>query len=280
MDTNALSTEIFIKNIEDRFENEYNNLPIFKRIFSINDNDVSNHSARVGITLFGCVKEFNKLFLEYAQNIERNNLETFNQSVYNYIKYINLKVECFDFLKIDENKQIFEVFFKNIFYMIFISWLDLKNYDLYTNILKNILKNSINEIKNEDNINEINESILNIQKIIFKEMFKTYDLMILELLNKHKNDKENSLFKILFRFYDLTLLMIFNFLEIDYDKFNKMIIKNTIINVFADNDKLFRLILIKSLNSKKTLKQMKNKYYNEKQYSKYIIFKNYLKYLK
>lgn len=275
MDVNKLSNEIFIKNIENKFINEDTlNSPI-KRLLSLNDRDISNHSLNVGLSLYGCINEISSNFSTYL-NMEHDIL-SFHQQNYDYIMYINLKIDCFDESKIyGEKLQFFETFLKNISCIMFLLDLNNNEKDLYFNIIKSLIKKEICRQKQLE-LFETKEQFKNGVEIILSCLFNSYNELITEII-KSKNFGENFEDPLINLYY-ITVFELFNELNLN-EKFNKMIIRDTLINIISKDDKIFRLELIRSIHDKTTFKNMKNKYFKENEYTKYIIFNYFFKYIK
>ena len=87
MNTKLLSNRMFSKNIEEKFLSKYGNAKgDIKRILSLSEYDISNHSLNLGISLYGCINEIETIFDSYLKNSENIKCDINNAHMlfYNY----------------------------------------------------------------------------------------------------------------------------------------------------------------------------------------------------
>lgn len=248
MNTKLLSNKMFSKNIEEKFLSKYDNTKgDIKRILSLNEYDISNHSLNSGISLYGCINEISTLFNSYLKNSESvtNDINSAHMLFYNYIKYIQLNINKLDIIKISSsnkfiNKELINHgymmnnFFTSctlIYTLLRIDNINNVNANIYIDVLLKIIKNTLKELKKADEVEKINLLL-----VLFKQYIKGLSIAI-NYFEECWNDKEVSEYLIII-FNDI-INKIFNIGA--NNRFYKKIIRELIFDVIVENDESMKI---------------------------------------
>ena len=247
MNTKLLSNRMFSKNIEEKFLSKYGNAKgDIKRILSLSEYDISNHSLNSGISLYGCINEIETIFDSYLKNSENIKCDINNAHMlfYNYIKYIQLNVDKLDIIKISSNKFInkeilnygcmMNRFFTSCTLIYTLSKIDNinnVNANIYIDVLLKIIKNTLNELRKANKVEKIN-----LLSILFKQYIKGLSSAINYFEECWNNKKVSNYLIIIFN----------NIIDKIFDigannRFYKKIIRELIFDIIIENDESMKI---------------------------------------
>lgn len=247
MNTKLLSNRMFSKNIEEKFLSKYGNAKgDIKRILSLSEYDISNHSLNLGISLYGCINEIETIFDSYLKNSENIKCDINNAHLlfYNYIKYIQLNVDKLDIIKISSNKFInkeilnygcmMNRFFTSCTLIYTLSKIDNinnVNANIYIDVLLKIIKNTLNELRKANKVEKIN-----LLSILFKQYIKGLSSAINYFEECWNNKKVSNYLIIIF---NNIIDKIFDIGE--NNRFYKKIIRELIFDIIIENDESMKI---------------------------------------
>ena len=247
MNTKLLSNRMFSKNIEEKFLSKYGNAKgDIKRILSLSEYDISNHSLNLGISLYGCINEIVTIFDSYLKNSENIKCDINNAHMlfYNYIKYIQLNVDKLDIIKISSNKFInkeilnygcmMNRFFTSCTLIYTLSKIDNinnVNANIYIDVLLKIIKNTLNELRKANKVEKIN-----LLSILFKQYIKGLSSAI-NCFKRCWNNKKVS---------DYLIIIFNNIIDKIFDigannRFYEKIIRELIFDIIVENDESMKI---------------------------------------